>query len=227
MMGQVMFMRKGEVHTAPVQGLLLRDISEGSIVKLNENGSPVEFYVAKHNYESALNGEGRTLLVRRYLLDAIQEYDDDQSNVFDGSTMDTWFNSEYLSRFTADAQGLIGTTLFYNTVGGGNSTITTFKKAVFALSFAEYGLSATYANAVGTAVPIAVSIRVAKTSDGTACIHWTRDPYKSGTTNACFIQPSGAASGSTANRGVSRYRPAFTLPSTAKFDPDTLLFKEA
>ena len=40
----------------------LSSISPGNTVKLNESGSPVEFYVATHNYEKALNGN-RTMLV--------------------------------------------------------------------------------------------------------------------------------------------------------------------
>lgn len=36
-----------------------------STVKLKENGTLVEFYVAKHDYESGLNGSGRTLIVRK------------------------------------------------------------------------------------------------------------------------------------------------------------------
>lgn len=34
--------------------------STGSIIKLKENGTLVDFYVAKHDYESGLNGAGRT-----------------------------------------------------------------------------------------------------------------------------------------------------------------------
>lgn len=30
--------------------------STGSIIKLKENGTLVDFYVAKHDYESSLNG---------------------------------------------------------------------------------------------------------------------------------------------------------------------------
>lgn len=41
----------------------LGQVSEGTIVKINENGSPVDFYVAKQNYESGLNGAGRTLVI--------------------------------------------------------------------------------------------------------------------------------------------------------------------
>ena len=33
----------------------------GSTVKLKEGGTLVEFYVAQHNYESSLNGTGRTM----------------------------------------------------------------------------------------------------------------------------------------------------------------------
>ena len=39
--------------------------STGSIIKLKENGTLVDFYVAKHDYESGLNGAGRTLVVRK------------------------------------------------------------------------------------------------------------------------------------------------------------------
>lgn len=43
----------------------LAELPEGSIIKLNEDDAPVEFYIAEHNYESDLNGAGRTLLVRK------------------------------------------------------------------------------------------------------------------------------------------------------------------
>ena len=39
-------------------GTMLSDFEEGALVKLNENGSPVEFYVTKHDYEPDLNGAG-------------------------------------------------------------------------------------------------------------------------------------------------------------------------
>ena len=45
----------------PVVGTSLGNIDEGTIITLNESASPVEFYVAKQDYESGLNGAGRTL----------------------------------------------------------------------------------------------------------------------------------------------------------------------
>ena len=46
-------------------GIPLSDYAEGDLIKLNEGGSPVDFYVAKHDYESSLNGAGRTLVDRK------------------------------------------------------------------------------------------------------------------------------------------------------------------
>ena len=48
-----------EVSVYPAN--LLKNKTPGNIVKINENNSPIEFYVAKHDYESELNGTGRTL----------------------------------------------------------------------------------------------------------------------------------------------------------------------
>lgn len=45
----------------PVVGTSIGNLEEGAIITLNENASPVEFYVAKQDYESGLNGAGRTL----------------------------------------------------------------------------------------------------------------------------------------------------------------------
>ena len=44
-----------------VVGTSIGNLDEGAIIALNENASPVEFYVAKQDYESGLNGAGRTL----------------------------------------------------------------------------------------------------------------------------------------------------------------------
>lgn len=42
-------------------GTSLGNLDGGSIIALNESSSPVDFYVAKQDYESGLNGAGRTL----------------------------------------------------------------------------------------------------------------------------------------------------------------------
>jgi hypothetical protein len=44
----------------------LFDVAEGGTVLMDEGSSVAEFIVAKHDYESELNGAGRTLLVRKH-----------------------------------------------------------------------------------------------------------------------------------------------------------------
>lgn len=78
----------GTAFTVPFsKGIPLNTITPGAILYLNENGSPVPFYVCKHDYESGLNGAGRTLLVRKDCYD--KRIFDSSSKIFAGSSIDT------------------------------------------------------------------------------------------------------------------------------------------
>lgn len=232
-MGRVLFMRKGETHTAPVTGIVLADMAEGSIVKLNENGSPVEFYVAKHNYESTLNGTGRTLLVRKDV-HSNQTWGTEGSypNKYANCELDMWFNNTYKSLLDENVQNYIQTTTFYYTVGGGstgNKQVTTLARAVFALSFTE--LDATYDgcnNTEGSALPIASTLRIAY-RNGSKVAQDTRSPWlKSDYTNdhsRLIVKADGSGSRSDCFN-ASGARPCFTLPATTIFDAKTMLFKK-
>ena len=82
--------------------------STGSIIKLKENGTLVDFYVAKHDYESSLNGAGRTLVVRKDTYDD-RVWDNGNVNAYASSDLDSWFNSTYKNMLDADIRSLIGT----------------------------------------------------------------------------------------------------------------------
>ena len=194
-------------------GIPLSDYEEGDIIKLNEGGSPVEFYVSKHDYESSLNGAGRTLVVRKDVSD-FQVWDSGNVNAYSGSDLDTWFNGTYKNLLDPAIQTAIGTTKFYYTPGNGNNTVGTLERAIFALSLTELGQSHPYANTEGSALPIASTLRIAYHTQ------WTRAPYTSSTTSAWRLN-----SGGSANHFVcvnyQGSRPCFTLPSTLLFNPDT------
>lgn len=228
-MGKCLFMRKGEIHTAPKKpGIALADIAVGSLVKLNENGSPVEFYVAKHDYESGLNGAGRTLLVRKDCCADKQKWHNSNVNAYATSDIDSWLNGTYNGLLDEIAQTAIGETAFYYTPGGGTSvsltTVSTLKRSVFLLSAAEVGLSYTYANVEGTALTIASTLKDAGNLDGTLVTNWLRTPQKNGSTNVYYITVTSALASSVAS-GSTYCRPCFTLPATAIFDEETLEFK--
>ena len=211
----------GARASIPVTGIKLGDIAEGSIVKLNENGSPVEFYVAKHNYESALNGAGRTLLVRKYGYSSMN-WHNSNVNAYATSDIDTWMNGDYKSLFDNITQNAIGLTKFYYTPGNGNTSITILSRSVFILSLTEFGKSYTNANVEGSALPIASSLLIAPVN-GYYQGQWTRTPYTAGTMHLMMLDQYGSVYNSTCNN-TAWSRPCFTLPSGALFDEDTMLF---
>lgn len=199
-------------------GIPLSDYEEGDIIKLNEGGSPVEFYVSKHDYESGLNGAGRTLMVRKDVYDN-RAWDSGNVNAYSGSDLDMWFNGTYKNLLDPAIQTAIGTTKFYYTPGNGNNTVGTLERAIFALSSTELGLSYSNANTEGSALPIASTLRIAY-RNGSATAQWTRSSITNNTNYAVYLGSIGYIGESYCvhSRGS---RPCFTLPSTILINPDT------
>lgn len=207
--------------------LSISDYSEGSIIKINENGVPVKFYVAKHNYESTLNGTGRTLVVREDVYNS-RQWNDRDINAYAGSDINNWLNSTYKNLFDANTQSLIGTTKFYYTIGYDDSTVSTLERAVFLLSITELGINRTefgntIGNKEGSKLDIARNLQVARTYDGSATTQWTRSPNNTNTRTAYCVQSNGSyaeSDGCTDNNGS---RPCFTLPANTKVDSNGLI----
>ena len=191
--------------------------STGSIIKLKENGTLVDFYVAKHDYESSLNGAGRTLVVRKDTYDD-RVWDSGNVNAYASSDLDSWFNSTYKNMLDADIRSLIGTTKIRYTPGNGNNTVGTLERAIFALSLTELGQSHSYANTEGSALPIASTLRIAY-HNGSATTQWTRSPGTDYTNGAWRLYSSGGIGSSYCYFSYGS-RPAFTLPSTLSVSDD-------
>lgn len=185
---------------------------EGDIVQLPEGGKLVEFYVAKLNYEQALNGAGRTLLVRKDCYDN-RVWDNGNVNAYASSDIDTWLNGTYKNLLGSDVQSAIGTTQFYYTPGNENKTVGTLGRSVFLLSLTELGKTASHANVEGSALPIASTLQIAYNSSGSATTQWTRSPYTGNTNCAWRLYPDGNIIYSYCTN-TNGSRPAFTLPST-------------
>lgn len=185
---------------------------EGDIVQLPEGGKLVEFYVAKLNYEQALNGAGRTLLVRKDVYDQ-RAWDEGNVNAYASSDIDTWLNGTYKGLLGGDVQSAIGTTQFYYTPGNENKTVGTLGRSVFLLSLTELGKTASHANVEGSALPIASTLQIAYNSSGAATTQWTRSPDTDNTNCAWRLYPDGNIINSYCTN-TNGSRPAFTLPSS-------------
>ena len=192
-------------------GKPLGNFSEGDIIQLNEGGDPVDFYVAKHDYESGLNGAGRTLVVRKDTYDD-RVWDSGNVNAYASSDLDSWFNSTYKNMLDADIRSLIGTTKIRYTPGNGSNTMgTPLERAIFALSLTELGRSNSYANREGSTLPIASTLQIAR-RNGSRTTQWTRSPFIGSTNSALRLDSSGYSDNENCNRS-SGSRPSFTLPS--------------
>ena len=193
-------------------GVPLSEITTGTILYINESGTPVPFYVAKHDYESGLNGAGRTLVVRKdcYTMGSLGY----SSNAYANGALDDWLNNTYINLLSSALRTAIGTTKFYYTPGNGNTTVTTLQRAVFQLSLTELGKTESYANTEGSALPIASTLKIAY-RNGSAVVQWTRTPHNYGTNYGYALKTNGEVETDYIYYTYSYgYRPAFTLPAT-------------
>lgn len=195
---------------------LLGNEALGTIVNLKENGVPQEFYVAKHGYPT--DGNGRTLLVRRYIYDT-RQWHTSNVNAYASCALDSWFNNTYYNLLDADIKAQITAVAIPYTPGSGNNSVTTLSRKVFALSVTELGRTASYANVEGSALPIASTLQIAHNSSGSAVTQWTRSPITNDTGSACCLYADGDVyyGGCADTYGAP---PAFTLPSSLSVSDD-------
>lgn len=211
-------------------GIPLGSIAEGTVVYVNENGSPAAFYVAKHNYESELNGDGRTLLVRKdcYDLRNWGKVPTENRLSWEDSTILPWLNSDYLELLDSKIKSVIGSTkyhysyVYYNTSTGKDLVRNrTRSDAVFLLSMKELGVTS-YSDGT-TALPIASKLKPAY-YNGSAVDQWTRTPTKGVYTNAEIVTKVLNAISSTKRvSDTAGARPALSLPAETMVNQGTYL----
>ena len=193
----------------------LSELEEGSVVMINENGSAVPFYLAKQNYESSMNGEGRTLFVRKDCYSK-RQWHSTERNTYHDSDIDTWLNSDYKTLLTSNVQELIDSTTFVYTKSGSTMEAAELSRSVFLLSMNEIGADAiATTNKEGSTLPVSDLLKIAY-MDGSAVGQWTRTLYSSAYSTIGYSIVV-TADGTAVNYGCTReygIRPAFTLPST-------------
>lgn len=214
-------------------------------VYLMEGSTKVKFYALSHNYESRLNGKGRTLFCREspagsgtHTTSAKEDYRVDSNNE------DAWYKNTYVNKFSGEVRKLIGMTKYigqyvymtYTQSGDptGNAEIDseTYESSFFPLSTAEVALRAF---ADGSALSSAAISRIASIQTRYGSGIWTRSPSRvlTGTNSKGFpkyyyanSQYISGASGSSVTTAEGTYGssygylPCFTLPETLYIDKD-------
>lgn len=207
----------------PVGSISLSKYSEGSVVYIPENGTNTAFYVVEHNYQSGLNGNGRTLLMRVNLYESSQYYSTNTSGAsnFAKSIICSKLNSTYLELFNSTVQEAIGTTTFYYLPTYNSSTTSTLTKAVFIPAAVETGATLSDCkNTDGKKFPVADSIRIAE-YNGEPSHYWLRTPDTRNSYALKGINADGTLTSTGAASTSWRMRPIFTLPAETLFDAET------
>lgn len=198
----------------------IKDLAIGDgFVHLMEGGNKITFYVLAHNYESGLNGTGRTLVCRESPADLT------------------------LNKFTAAVQKWISTTSYkwqYTTWSGSYSKVQTGSANFFSLSATELNMATDYNTkglADGSALSAAARTRVGYIRTASNTSFWTRSTdtvwsgyhkedgenvydydYKYAVTGASGSSISFSKFDSSKTRLATL--PCFTLPETLYIDKD-------
>lgn len=133
-----------------VSGVPIDELTPGTSIYITENNVATQFYIAKHDYESGLNGMGRTLLIRAHI---VKNDVFGNNQLYNNSILDKYFNETYPSLFSGFVQSLMSNTSFPWRPGL-YAQETIYTKKAFALSITEYGLSGSYMPVEGTSLPI-------------------------------------------------------------------------
>lgn len=217
----------------PITGTPLSQLAEGTLIKILENGSPVEFYLAKHNYEPGLNGQGRELMVRKDSVSELIVWNSSDIPQYINGSADSWLNSTYKNRFSSYVQSLIGSTGFYCTNNAQDDpSVSSYSRSIFMPSVTELGgFSGTgfmEINEEGEEFPVASTIRQASTkSYESRTVNLRRDQIVGW---SYFIYGEGKWGYIDCDANHSQTgnypRPCLSLPSTAFIDVDLNLVEE-
>lgn len=207
-------------------GTPVAELAEGTIIKINESGSPVEFYVAKHNYESELNGLGRTLVVRKDCY-GTRQFTSGNDNHFPTSLLCDWLNETYIGLLDSGVQAAITSTTFKAWVTG--IQVTTAEKKIFLLSATELGYVRSpsqieFAYVEGTKLDIS-DLLIPANLNGEAVRQWTRSSVPGYSSYICVNNTDGNFGRAPNSMTTIGVRPIFALPETMEVDNDFILIE--
>lgn len=241
-MGKVMYMRKGDVHSAPpIPGIAASDISTGSTVKLLENGVAVEYMVVNNGkpsgsslYDDSCDG----IWLLRKQGAGLRAWHSAANNVYASSDVHAYLNGDFLSRFNAATLSAIKQVKIPYGAGGSTSTVKSgangLSAKVFLISTYEVGFTTSNDSTIpvdgakldyftaGTAT--AANDKRIMYYNNVADYWWLRSPTTNSSSNAWRIGSVGTR-GNNAVTGQNCIRPALIIPKTAVFDETTLILK--
>lgn len=228
----------------------IKDLAIGDgFVYLMEGSTKVKFYVLAHNYESGLNGKGRTLFCRESpARNGMRTASTQRTNTsyWPASLERSYYANAYSTKFTTTVKNWIGSTKIHinslhNPLNNSSPSyvmdVSSAAFSFFAISSVELGASnfGSYKYSDGTTLSTAAHTRLAAIVSHYTTF-WTRSPGPAFTdhhtdsdgdseyyfANGLYIQSADGASFSLYQAATYAigYLPCFTLPETLYLDKD-------
>lgn len=214
----------------------ISSLAVGSIVKVNENGSPVNYMIVQQGnpdtsmYDASCNG---TWLLRVDCSES-KQWNNTNNNDYANSTINSYLNSTWVNEYDSGMQGIIKQVKIPYVNGTGSSGSVASGSSglsckIFLLSGREVGFSTSdnpyfpndgaklsyFESGTGSS---ALNKRIAKLN-GSAAIWWLRSLITNGTGRAWLIYSNGSY-GSLSCSNSYGIRPCFIIPSTTSVDSD-------
>lgn len=243
-MGKVIMSGIVPLLTKPSTGILASSLAVGSVVKLMEGGTAVDYLVVNQGipensslYDSSCNG---TWLLRKDLYSE-RQWNTSDVNKYETSAINTWLNGDFFNGLGSVEQTTVKQVKIpYRKNGGSGGTDQSgangLSTKIFLVSGYELGWTTSdsryfpvdgakldyFESGYGTS---ANSKRIAYLNSS-ATVWWLRSPYTDDIDFAWFVNLNGGSNGHivSTEHGI---RPTLILPYTAKFDETTMILKGA
>lgn len=211
---------------------LLGQVNPGTIVKLNENGQPVNYIVVQQGkpsslYDDSCNG---TWLLRQDIRNTAV-WNPSNNNAYPTSNVNTSSLPSFLSRYDSDIQTVIQTVKIPYCVGGGSSTVNSGANGLSTKLFLLSGYEVGWTTNTSSYFPVDGAVlsyfqgtsttdskRIAY-SNGSPQYWWLRSTSNYSTYHVFAVDSNGGNYSTTPNNGFG-IRPALILPSTMVVESD-------
>ena len=225
--------------TVPSSGVAASDLAVGTVVKLMEGETAVEYLVVNQGkpsgsslYDDSCNG---TWLLRKDCHSS-GVWNTSDVNDYANSAIHTWLNGDFFNSLGSIEKAAIKSVKLPYVNGTGNSAVASGANGLSAKIFLLSGYEVGWTTSDSSYFPVdgakldyfaassgGNSKRIAYLN-GSATNWWLRSPYTGSTDVVWRVYDSGSSGYNYASYS-NDIRPALILPSNAKFDSTTLILK--
>ena len=238
-MGKVIMSGIVPMLTVPSTDILASSLTVGSTVKLMEGGTAVEYLVVNQGipensslYDSSCDG---TWLLRKNCITA-NWWGEQNTSRYSASDVNTYLNETFFNILGNIEQSVVKSVKIPYLASGGSTTIWSGADGLTVKAFLLSGYEVGFTTSTEDYFPIdGAKLEYFELGDDgndkriailnvSVIRWWLRSANTRYTTGVYCVEKTGGyyRTNSTSSFGI---RPALIIPSTAKFDPDTLILK--